>query len=96
MNIWQKNIQNLHIRAIVSKPIYTTQICKFMYPILLYPHDNYFDRIRKISKFFIKHQYCLSCEIPYSNYDTHRAKYKSRFINCSSTGPKYLCEPLPK
>ena len=77
------------------KPIYTSDVSDFMYPILLYHHNNHFDGIRTISKFFNKHHYCLSCESPYSNHDVHRASCKSRCINCSSTGPKYPCKPYP-
>ena len=74
------------------KPIYASEEKSYQYPILLYYHDNHFDGIRTISKFFNRRNYCLACEFPYDRDSRHKANCKSRCINCGSIGPSFPCE----
>lgn len=55
-------------RDIGFKTIYQSDVRHYQYPILLYHHNNHFDGIRYIAKFFSSKYYCLSCQ---STYTTH-------------------------
>ena len=76
-----------------------TQVMKRPTGILFYYmnyHDNHFDGIRTISKFFNARNYCLSCEASYFTPCLHNANCKLRCINCGSVGPNFPCERSEK
>ena len=77
------------------KPIYTSNVDEYLYPILLFHHDHHFDGIRTLSKFFKSRNYCLSCESPYNRNHDHNLKCRSRCINCSGVGPIFPCQAHP-
>ena len=77
------------------KPIFSTKVQDYKFPILLYHHDNHFDGIRTISKFFNREKYCLSCECPYDRNSRHSIVCKARCRNCAGTGPEFPCKAFP-
>ncbi|KAL3075564.1 hypothetical protein niasHT_036584 [Heterodera trifolii] len=75
------------------RPITKSDVTDYQFPILLYHHNNHFDGIKTLSKYFKKRYYCISCESPYSHKLEHSMNCTSLCHGCREVGVDYPCEP---
>jgi hypothetical protein len=75
------------------RPVYESEIKHYKHVLIVYHHDNHFDAVRNIYRFFNNcDKYCFSCMVPYEKEKEHILNCNSRCKNCLRVGPGFPCQ----